>query len=362
MSDLMEYKCPNCGGVVEFNINTQEMTCPYCDSTFEIESLRKYEEELAQEALKEKKTWSKYNVEDGSNNWQNGETDSLASYVCESCGGVITGDKTTVVTKCPYCENPVVITNLLAGDLRPDFVIPFKFDKKQAQEKLVEFYKGKYLLPKFFSEQNRIDSIQGVYVPFWLFDCKAQTQARFNATKVRTYSDGNYMYTKTRHFSVSRGGEFKFTHVPVDGSFKMNDAYMEAIAPYDYNQMLDFETAYLSGFVADKYDVEADDVSERVSERIKNTTVQILRPSEYTSCVLNTANLNLDESNIKYALLPVWMLNTKYNGEMYTFAMNGQTGKLVGKLPVDNNKAMTYFGLICGSISAIAAAVIFFVI
>ena len=362
MSTLLQYKCPNCGGSVEFDSDTQEMTCPYCDSTFEIETLKQYEDELTKEASEESKTWDTYNTADGKNGWNENETDNLVSYSCESCGGVITGEKTTAVTRCPYCENPVVITALFAGDLRPDYVIPFKLNKEMAKAKLNAFYKGKPLLPSLFKEQNRIDSIQGVYVPFWLYNCDAESHARFKASKVNTYSDSEYIYTKTRHYSVTRDGEFVFHHVPVDGSQKMSDEYMEAIAPFDYTQMIDFETAYLSGYVADKYDVEADVATPRVTERIKNTTTDILRPTGYNSCILEHSSLNLTRNDIKYALLPVWMLNTKYNGETYTFAMNGQTGKLVGKLPIDKKKAYGYFGAICGGISAIAASIIFFLV
>ena len=56
----------------------------------------------------------------------------------------------------------------------------------------------------------------------------------------------------------------------------------------------------------------------------------------------------------KYALYPVWLLNTSYKGEKYTFAMNGQTGKFIGNLPVDNGKLAALFAGLTVGVSALA--------
>ena len=118
--------------------------------------------------------------------WQEGEADGLRSYVCKSCGGEIVGDENTAATACPFCGNPVVMMGQFSGDLKPDYVIPFKLDKKAAKEALNNHYKGKVLLPKVFKDQNHIDEIKGVYVPFWLFDAGADVNIRYRATRVRT--------------------------------------------------------------------------------------------------------------------------------------------------------------------------------
>ena len=166
--------------------------------------------------------------------WQQGETENLRSYVCKSCGGEIVGDETTAATACPFCGNPVVMMGQFAGALRPDYVIPFKLDKKAAKAALMKHYGGKRLLPKVFKDQNHIDEVKGVYVPFWLFDADADAHVRYKATRVRSWSDSRFNYTETSHYAVIRGGNIGFERVPVDGSAKMADDLMEAIEPCDF--------------------------------------------------------------------------------------------------------------------------------
>ena len=226
MQTLQEYKCPCCGGAIAFDSTLQKMKCPYCDTEFEMEALEGYDAELQSEKS-DNMEWETT----AGGDWQEGETDGLRSYVCKSCGGEIVGDANTAATACPFCGNPVVMMGQFSGALKPDLVIPFKLDKKAAKAGLMKHLTGKRLLPKIFKDQNHIDEIKGVYVPFWLFDTDVDAQVRYRATKVRTWSDSDYDYTETSHFMVHRGGSVGFEHVPVDGSSKMADDLMESIEP-----------------------------------------------------------------------------------------------------------------------------------
>ena len=196
-------------------------------------------------------------------------------------------------------------------------------------------------MPKIFKDQNHIDEIKGIYVPFWLFDTEADAQVRYRATKVRTWSDSDYDYTETSHFLVRRGGSIAFEHVPVDGSSKMADDLMESIEPYNFADAEDFQTAYLAGYFADKYDVTAEQSVERANERVKGSTEEAFASTVqgYATVTTESSNIELHGGKAKYALYPVWLLNTTWNGNKYTFAMNGQTGKFVGDLPVDKAAA-----------------------
>ena len=222
-----------------------------------------------------------------------------------------------------------------------DLLSLVKLDKKAAKAALQKHYGGKRLLPKIFKDQNHIDEIKGMYVPFWLFDADADATIRYKATRVRTWSDSRYNYTETSFFAVSRGGTVGFERVPVDGSSKMPDDLMESIEPFQFSDAVDFKTAYLAGYLADKYDVDADQSIERANERIKRSTEEAFTSTVqgYTSVVPETSSVKLRGGKARYALYPVWLLNTTWNGQKYTFAMNGQTGKLVGDLPVDKNAA-----------------------
>ena len=332
MAELREYKCPCCGGAITFDSTVQKLKCPYCDTEFEMETLKNYDAELQNE----QDDTMEWHTEAGGQ-WQEGETDGLRTFVCKSCGGEIVGDANTAATSCPFCGNPVVMMGRLSGALKPDVVIPFKLDKKAAKAGLARHLSGKKLLPKVFKDQNHIDEIKGIYVPFWLFDTDADARVRYRATRVRFWSDRDYDYTDTSYYLVYRGGNVGFEHVPVDGSSKMADDLMESIEPYNFEEAVDFQTAYLAGYFADKYDVSAEESIERANARVKESTEEAFAGTVrgYETVVTENSSIRLKNGTAKYALYPVWLLNTTWNGKQYTFAMNGQTGKFVGDLPVD---------------------------
>lgn len=290
------------------------------------------------------------------NEWESGETDGLRTYVCKSCGGEIVGDETTGATSCPFCGNPVVMMGQFSGALKPDYVIPFKLDKKAAKEALKKHYQGKRLLPKVFKDANHIDEIKGIYVPFWLFDADANADIRYKATRTSHWSDSDYNYTKTDYYSIWRSGSLGFCGVPVDGSSKIENDLMESIEPFDFSQAVDFQTAYLAGYLADKYDVDAEQSIVRANERIKTSTEQAFQSTVqgYVTVIPEYSGVRLSNTNAKYALYPVWILNTSWNGKQYTFAMNGQTGKLVGDLPLDKSALMKWRIALTGIVGAAA--------
>ena len=349
MSVLQQYKCPCCDGAIEFSSRVQKMKCPYCDTEFEVETLLAYDQELKEEA-RDDMTWDTA----AGGEWTEGETADLRVYVCQSCAGEIVADETTGAASCPYCGNPVVMKEQFAGDLRPDYVIPFQLDKKAALAALKRHYSGKRLLPKVFTEQNHLEEIKGVYVPVWLFDAEAEANLRWKATRVRTWGDSEYIYTETQHYSVTRGGTIGFQQVPVDGSTKMDDTLMESIEPFDFSKAVDFQTAYLSGFLADKYDVSTQQSEERANDRIRRSTEDAFcaTVAGYTTLVPVARNVHLEHGVAKYALYPVWLLNTSWNGKTYHFAMNGQTGKFVGDLPMDKNAFWRWFLGVAGAVTA----------
>ena len=351
MAVLQEFKCPCCDGAIEFDSNLQKMKCPYCDSEFEMETLQAYGEEL--NALPpEDMHWASA----AGGDWQPGEAEGLRVYTCNTCGGEIVADETTGAAECPFCGNPVVMTGQFAGELKPDLVIPFKMDKKAAIATLQNHYKGKVLLPKVFKDQNHIKEVKGMYVPVWLFDTDADAHVRYKATRIRTWSDSSYRYTETSHYSVTRAGGIGFANVPVDGSSKMDDTLMESIEPFHVEEAVDFQTAYLSGYLADKYDVNSDESVTRANQRIRRSTEDAFASTVhgYGTVIPVSSNIQLYNAQARYALYPVWILNTVWKGEKFTFAINGQTGKIAGDLPMDKGAFWKWF---LGVTGAAAAAV-----
>ena len=336
--DIKEYKCPNCSGAVKFDSSTQKMKCPYCETEFEVEALAEYQKAIAEPEQDQ----MQLDTSEAGSEWEN--IGDLSTGCCPSCGAELIGDANTIATVCPCCGNTQIVQQRVKGLLKPDYVIPFQLEKKSAVEALKEFYKKKKLLPNYFKEENRVNSIQGLYVPFWLYDAKSQGNVTYKATRVTRWSSGSYDYTKTDFYSVYREGGLDFEKIPVDASEKMNDDYMDSIEPFDYAQLKDFMSAYLSGYIAEKYDVSIDDSKERAIKRIKNSfESQFAKTAKgYTTLVKERAVVNVEKGKVAYSLFPVWVVNTKYKNESYQFMMNGQSGRIVGKLPVDKGKARGY--------------------
>lgn len=354
MAELIEYKCPCCGGAISFDSSIQKMKCPYCDTEFEMETLKELDDELKNEG-KDSLNWGSA---EGSE-WKEGEEEGMRLYVCESCGGEILTEDTTAATVCPFCDNPVVMKEQVGGMLRPDCVIPFKLDKEDAKKGFLKHLSGKRLLPKIFKDETHIDEIKGIYVPFWLFDSDADANIRYKATRIHCWSDSNYNYTKTSFYSVIRHGTLSFDQIPVDGSEKMADDLMESLEPFNFNEAVDFQTAYLAGYLADKYDVTSEKCSERANQRAKNSTAETFRNTVqgYASVTAENVNIRLSAAKTRYALFPVWLMNTTYKGQKYVFAMNGQTGKFVGNLPMDKGAFAKWFFGIFGGVAAAVLAV-----
>ena len=279
--------------------------------------------------------------------WQEGETDGMRVYTCESCAGEIIGDENLGSTTCPYCGSKVVMTGQFSGALKPDYVIPFKFDKKQAMKNFETFVNKRKYVPKRFKSDKHIEEIKGVYVPFWLFDGDADADMSFGAEKIKSWTEGKYEYTETEYYNVTRSGNVTFKNIPVDGSEKLADDLMESIEPFHFNEAVDFETAYLAGYLADKYDVDEKASENRANERIKYSVEEALSDTVkgYSRVNGRSSSITIKGGKAKYALYPVWLLSATYNGEAYTFAMNGQTGKFAGDLPVDNKGLCKYFGV-----------------
>ncbi|MBQ7203411.1 MAG: hypothetical protein IJS03_05260 [Eubacterium sp.] len=356
MSELFEYKCPACGGALQFDTATQKMKCPYCESEYDVSMLQGVDERLSQQQGAQpvqQQVNEAQSVTGDSFSWQNQQSSWSANegmnvYICNSCGGEIVGDANTAATSCPYCGNPVVMSGMLSGDLKPDFVIPFKHDKNGAKNALKQYVGKKKFAPSTFKSENRLNEIKGIYVPFWLFDSNASASVTYTGTRVRTWSDSKYNYTETSYFDIYRAGYMSFMNIPVDGSTKMPDELMESIEPFNFNEAVPFQTAYLAGFLADKYDVTMENSTDRANQRIKTSCEDTLKTtvSGFSTVTTKSSAVQIYGGVAKYALYPVWILNTEYKGEKLTFGMNGQTGKIVGNIPVSKAKLAGLFAAI----------------
>lgn len=355
MSQITNHKCPACTGPLHFVGSTNKVECDYCGSTYTIEEIDKlYEEEVkkqAEEAKNSSETESEnQNIDEGGN---------LQGYNCPSCGAELFCDAITVATSCPYCGNPTVIPKQFKGGKMPDFVIPFKIDKENAVKALKKFYEGKKLLPNCFSEQNHLEEIKGVYVPFWLYDGVADADVTFEGTTSSSVVSGNKRTITTKYFDIKRKGSVELKKVPVDASIKMDNDMMDSLEPFDYEDLKDFTASYLPGYFAEAYDESPDDCFPRVKKRAETTALDVMKESVHGYETLHTISSEIDfkKSKAHYAFFPVWILATKWQDKVFQFVMNGQTGKFVGKLPMDKGKYWKYFFKRAGILSVIFCTV-----
>lgn len=339
---VVSYKCPNCGGELIFNPELQQLTCEYCLSSFN-------EEEI--EALTKEHTYDtpgKEIIEDDSESAYYDVTGSANLYTCPSCGAQVVTDSTTSATNCYYCHKPISFTKHLSDEFRPTKVIPFQKSREQAIEAFLKWCKHKKFLPNDFSSPSQLENIAGLYVPYWLIDCDTNGYMRATGKKIKTWRQGDYRYTKTDIFTISRAATMSFSYLPHDASSKANDKVMESIAPFNYDDLRDFSYSYLSGFMAEKYDVPKEDVYPIVKERVKRAVEQELRSSiiGYNSTSIASSNIQINRTHFHYTLMPVWMLTYQYKGKTYMFAMNGQTSKTFGSLPVAEEKLNLLFAIV----------------
>ncbi|MGM9540340.1 hypothetical protein [Anaerovibrio sp.] len=342
----VSYKCPNCGGPLAYAPGKgKEIKCEYCETTFKVEALDKvFAQSREMAAAAEEQEKQKWTPGEAGNSWSAEEQAMMRTMTCSSCGAEIVCDENTMATECCYCGNPTMIPGRFAGMLKPDYVIPFSKSKEEAVAAMKEFYKGKRLLPNNYASTSRLEKIQGMYVPFWLFDAEVEGSASFSATQSRSWDEGDDTITETDHYRCIRQGGMDFRRVPADGSRKMDDTYMQSIEPYDYKEMAEFNTVYMAGYLADKYDVPAEECVTVADSRIQCSTLDTLEETVtgYATVSRDEGSVVKKSSRVSYAMAPVWILSSKYKDEVYTFMMNGQTGKIVGRLPVDTGKGFMY--------------------
>lgn len=353
----VDHKCPNCDASLNYNPKGKKWVCDYCGSKFTLEELKANEENFEKTSVEKSKELKN---EDNTNK----ENIEMDEYICEDCGAKIVADKNTAATFCVYCKNTAILKGRLSNKFEPTKIIPFTKVKQDAIDAFKKVGKGKFLMPKEFSNPKNIQELTGIYIPFWLYSCNGNGHFKGKGKKVTTWSTYDYIYTKTDTYDVVRDGICEFSLIPVDGSVRFNDAIMNSIEPFNYDELIDFNYSYLSGFLAEKYDVEQNEAKKITLERAKNTAISELEKDAtplYQSLIPETKDFIPEKEEMEYALLPVWMVNIKYKDKLYTFAMNGQTGKMIGDIPYSKGKACLYAIILFIVIFIIVAFISYFI-
>lgn len=343
MSDRVgKVQCPNCSGPLIFSAKEQKLLCEYCGSSFtqaEIDALNQED--------KEKIVQNQAEFEIKASKWSEDEQKMFNIFTCSSCSAEVMADDTTIVTTCPYCGNSAIIESRFHGDLCPKYVLPFKLEKDDAIKQVKKTFKNKLLLSKDFSKDSHIEEIKGIYVPFFLYDANIFATIQYEGLKESSHRSGDYIITTTEHYDILRSGSLIYERVPADASTSMDDAYMDAIEPYNYDDLVDFSSSYMAGYMADLYDVTIEENKDRAYSRMKQSTIDRFEETIFGYTSVNEVNTSLitNEGQSIYVYLPVWLLVTQYKDKAFLFAINGQTGKAVGELPVDRGR-FTLFAIL----------------
>jgi len=417
----LSYKCPGCAASLIFDADKQKMTCEYCGKEISLDDVASLEPILSEEAmqkelerdaqLRETPEIQKEESTDGiptsasaanaataanaastaaaataaaaafaasgagrttelplpatsesatgSSGWKN---DSI-QYVCNSCGAAVITDPNTAATFCAFCGSPTIIAERLVQERTPDFVLPFQYGKETAIDCFFEWCKGGRFTPVNFIKKENIEKMTGIYVPFWLFDSEADMNISAEGRKVSSSTTGRSTYTTTSYYNIVRSRHVDWNRIPLDGATRIDDKLMEIVEPYDYVDLQPFDMKYLAGFFADKYDVPAEKLTERLNKRLASYLSTIFKDStkSYNSVSKVTDNTRYYQPVFHYALMPVWILNYKYLGKTYTFAMNGQTAKVAGEPPVSRVK-LVVLGLAVLPVAACICRLIGFII
>ncbi|MBQ8341774.1 MAG: TFIIB-type zinc ribbon-containing protein [Clostridia bacterium] len=339
------YQCPNCSAGLAFDPAKQKFCCEFCLSEFTKDELEATESaKAAEEAAERAAEESEIPDED--------YCAAMREYHCGSCGADITCDQNTAATQCPYCHNPVILGGRLSGQMRPHKVIPFRFDKEGAKTEFLKFAKKKWFVPRDFKSNAQLERITGIYYPFWCTDADTTASMNARATRVRSWRMGDYRYTETSKFVVYRKGNIHFEDIVTPAITEEDRDMLDGILPYPSDSLEDFSMTYLSGFLAKKRDIDKEAVREAVRQRMVQYSQTLLRNTihGYTTVTPAKTQLTARSAHWDYTLMPIWLLNYCRRGKTYTYAMNGYTGKVYGRVPVSGGK-LALLGTVVGVLS-----------
>ncbi|MBE5800825.1 MAG: TFIIB-type zinc ribbon-containing protein [Clostridiales bacterium] len=344
------YKCDSCGAYLNFDPESQKWKCPFCGSIFaEGDVIPEQQEETVpeEEAAQESQQASS----------------SQVVYRCQSCGSEIMTDETTVATHCYYCHSPVVLQGKMTDDLKPDKVLPFTVSKEKAVETFMNWAKGKKYVPENFFQETQVQQMTGVYYPHFVTECTVDGSFQGEGTRSDITTAGNYIITHTHHFRMRREGRLTFRNIMRPALQKANRKLSDGIHPFPLEKSKNFSDAYLTGFLAERRDIAKEDIRSDIEGEVSNYVQPMLIDGHgYQTCRGSTST-RLSSINSQYVLLPTWVLtypNSKNPDDPYYFAMNGCTGEICGKLPVDKKKLLRNAALLALAVFAVVCLLSYF--
>jgi len=353
---MKKYECKNCGAELYWDSNGSSLKCEYCGTEYQASE---FEFEEAPEAKQDSKEPEQ--AEEHATATDDSDSSDLVIYKCEHCGAEIVTARSTVATTCAYCGRAISMTDKLVKNFKPDVVIPFSVDESRAREIYMSYAKKRVLVPKDFYTEQTMKKMKGIYVPFWLHSFILDNHSVIYAENITSNRRGDDKIVHHFMYNIMIDSEGEFTDVPTDALKKMDNTLMDALEPFDYAKMEPFNPAFMAGYYAEEYNENSEETIERATSRAKQSMDGEIQASSGIYAVKRTqsSQYHVTVNDSKYAMLPVWLLNVEYKGKDYLYAINGETGKIVGKLPIAAGKLwgiiLSVFG---GSLVAVALVIL----
>ena len=322
MAGARSFKCPSCGAFLEFQPDTQKLKCPFCSLVLGPEALMQMQQQAAGPEAQEAEAPAA-----GS---------GLTGYHCASCGAEIVTGETTAATRCYFCHNPVVLDDRLSAEFRPDAVLPFSVTRQQALDSFRGFLKKHRFVDRSFFRDEEM--LQGVYYPYWLGDIEADVSFSGQGTRESRSRHGNYITIQTYYYDVRREGRARYLNI-IRSALKASERKLsDGIHPYALEKMEPFTPACLSGFQAEMRDMTADDVKTDMQQEAERWADGAIRANHSFNSLTGKSVFRTAQQRMRYCLLPAWVLTLPKGGKTYYYLINGSTGSVCGRIPVDRKK------------------------
>lgn len=319
------YKCPNCGGEIQYQPENGKIKCEYCGSVFSVDD----------NIEKTRRTAEEHNDFEG-----NGKI-----YTCSQCGASIYATEETGVTFCSYCGSQAFLESRIKGDenIMPDIIIPFKISKEECEKIYKDKIKHAWFLPKGMKSDTTIDKFCGIYMPCWVYTAQADVDGKYEATSMR-FVGGFDEYTT---YEVTAKGSGVYGGFVEDSSASFPDSIMRDISPFDMKKSCKFDDKYMAGFYADIGNLPPEAYENEILAYAQvNVKKDLQKDADMRSKgvsnndVDNKTTVDCRITEVKKGFLPVWFLSNKneHTGLMSYAVINGLTGKIHADLPVDMKK------------------------
>ena len=135
---------------------------------------------------------------------------------------------------------------------------------------------------------------------------------------------------------VPAAGEVRhfFDDEPVPGTHGVSQALLRSVEPFPTKELVPYDTAFLSGFVVEHYQVVLVDAAQR-SEAAMQAKLYEMCAAEVPGDTQRNLQIRPSYSGrtFKHILVPIWLLTYLFAAKAYQVVVNGYTGQMAGDYP-----------------------------